>query len=84
MTQKKQDEAASRKRKAKTDRREQKRAASGRVARLSPEQREQTDATTIALCYWLLAQRIVQEAEDNGDLACPDPDTHDGEGGAIS
>lgn len=84
MAQKKQDNGASRKRKVRADRRKQKRSTSGRVARLNPERREETDATTIALCYWLLAQRIVQEAEENGDLSCPDPDTHDGEGGASS
>ncbi len=84
MAQKNQDNRAGRKHKARTDRRKQKRVTSGRIARLNPERREQTDATTIALCYWLLAQRIVQEAEDNGDLTCPDPDTHDGEDGANS
>lgn len=48
-----------------------------RTIRLRPEPREQIDATTLSLCYWLLAQRIVQEAEDNGDLTCPDSDVHD-------
>lgn len=84
MAQKKLDKKAVQKRKAKADQRKHKRATSGRIARLNPERREPTDATTIALCYWLLAQRIVQEAEDNGDLACPDPDTHDDERGASS
>lgn len=60
-------------------------AGSGRAIRLNPERREQTDASTIALCFWLLAARIVQEAEDNGDLECPDPSSHpDDEGGASS
>lgn len=54
-----------------------KRAGSGRAVRLTPERREQTDASVVALCFWLLAARIVQEAEDNGDLECPDPSTHD-------
>lgn len=84
MAQNRKDKKAGQKRRAKADQRKQKRAASGHVARLNPERREPTDASTIALCYWLLAQRIVQEAEDNGDLACPDPDTHDDERGASS
>lgn len=62
-----------------------KRAGSGRAVRLTPERREETDASVVALCFWLLAARIVQEAEDNGDLECPDPSTHDdGADGAES
>lgn len=49
--------------------------------RLRPERRKQIDHSTIALCFWLLAQRIVKEAEENGDLTCPDPDVHEGEAG---
>lgn len=56
--------------------------SNGRNVRLRPERREQVDHSTIALCYWLLAQRIVKEAEDNGDLNCPDPESHEGEAGA--
>lgn len=52
--------------------------------RLRPERRQQVDHSTIALCYWLLAQRIVKEAEDNGDLTCPDPESHEGEAGDQS
>lgn len=56
-----------------------------RAVRLTPKRREQPDASTIALCFWLLASRIVEEAEDNGDLECPDPDAHlDGEDGDTS
>lgn len=58
------------------------RQESGRNIRLRPERREQVDHATIALCYWLLAQKIVKEAEDNGDLKCPDPESHEGEAGA--
>lgn len=59
-------------------------AGSGRRARLRPERREQIDASVIGLCYWLIAQRIVQEAEKNGDLECPDAEAHDAEAGETS
>lgn len=52
------------------------RQTSGRQVRLRPVHREQIDASTIALCYWLVAARIVEEAEKHGDLDCPDPEFH--------
>lgn len=57
---------------------------SGRRAHLRPERRQQIDASTIGLCYWLIAQRIVREAEEHGDLDCPDPEVHGQEAGGSS
>ncbi len=59
-------------------------AGSGRRAHLRPERREQIDASMIGLCYWLIAQRIVREAEEHGDLDCPEPEVHDLEAGEPS
>ena len=39
----------------------------GKRIRVEPKRRQRVDPDMIALCYWLLAQRIVQEAADNGD-----------------
>ena len=41
----------------------------GKRIRIEPKRRQRVDPDMIALCYWLLAQRIVQEAADNGDAA---------------
>lgn len=57
---------------------------SGRRKHLRPEPRKQIDASTIGLCYWLIAQRIVREAEEHGDLECPDPEVHAAEAGDES
>lgn len=37
--------------------------ARGKRIRVEPTRRERVDPQMIALCYWLLAQRIVQEAD---------------------
>lgn len=58
-------------------------SASGTTARqvrLTPVYREQPDTSLIALCYWLVATRIVEEAEKHGDLDCPDPEVHPEQG----
>lgn len=60
------------------------RLGTGRRRHLRPEPREQIDASTIGLCYWLIAQRIVREAEAHGDIDCPDPDVHGREAGEQS
>ena len=38
--------------------------AGGKRIRVEPTRRERVDPQMIALCYWLLAQRIVQEADE--------------------
>jgi len=38
--------------------------ARGKRIRVEPTRRERVDPQMIALCYWLLAQRIVQEADE--------------------
>lgn len=35
--------------------------------RVEPTRRKRVDPDMIALCYWLIAQRIVEEAGDEGD-----------------
>lgn len=47
-----------------------------REPHLTPKRREQIDSSLIAFCYWLIAERIVREAEQHGDLDCPDPGVH--------
>ncbi len=44
-------------------------AARGKRIRIEPKRRQRVDPDMIALCYWLLAQRIVQEAADHNDGA---------------
>lgn len=39
----------------------------GRRVRVEPTRRQPVDADLIALCYWLLAQRIVEQADDPTD-----------------
>ena len=41
----------------------------GKRIRIEPKRRQRVDPDMIALCYWLLAQRIVQEAADDSDAA---------------
>jgi len=53
--------------------------AGGKRIRVEPTRRERVDPQMIALCYWLLAQRIVQEADEaaatkHQDAAEPDDD----------
>ena len=53
--------------------------ARGKRIRVEPTRRERVDPQMIALCYWLLAQRIVQEADEaaatkHQDAAEPDDD----------
>ena len=43
--------------------------ARGKRIRVEPKRRQRVDPDMIALCYWLLAQRIVQEAADHSDAA---------------
>jgi len=48
--------------------------------RVEPTRRERVDPQMIALCYWLLAQRIVQEADQAAaprrrDSTAPDDET---------
>jgi len=38
--------------------------ARGKRIRVEPTRRERVDPQMIALCYWLLAQRIVQEVDE--------------------
>ncbi len=40
--------------------------------RVEPTRRERVDPQMIALCYWLLAQRIVQEADEAAAAEQPD------------
>lgn len=42
-------------------------SARGKRIRVDPTRRQRVDPDMIALCYWLIAQRIVQEAADNGE-----------------
>jgi hypothetical protein len=44
-------------------------ASGGKRIRIEPKRRQRVDPDMIALCYWLLAQRIVQEAADHSDAA---------------
>ena len=44
-------------------------ASRGKRSRIEPKRRQRVDPDMIALCYWLLAQRIVQEAADDSDVA---------------
>jgi len=41
--------------------------ARGKRIRVEPTRRKRVDPDMIALCYWLIAQRIVQEAGDESD-----------------
>ena len=43
--------------------------ARGKHIRAEPTRRKRIDPDMIALCYWLLAQRIVQEAGDDRHVA---------------
>ena len=53
-------------------------ASGGKRIRIEPKRRQRVDPDMIALCYWLLAQRIVQEAADNSDAAQADASTDTG------
>jgi len=44
-------------------------AAGGRRIRVEATRRERVDPDMIALCYWLIAQRIVQEAGEESVAA---------------
>lgn len=50
------------------------RASRSTRIRVEPTRRERVDPDMIALCYWLIAQRIVQEADSAPDDA-DQPDT---------
>ena len=55
------------------------RTPAGKRIRVEPTRRERVDPQMIALCYWLLARRIVQEADEaaatkHQDAAEPDDD----------
>ena len=43
--------------------------AGGKRIRVEATRRERVDPDMIALCYWLLAQRIVQDAADDRSAA---------------
>jgi hypothetical protein len=43
---------------------------------MTAHKRETVDTSLIALCYWLMAQRLVEEAETHGEFDCPDPTAH--------
>jgi len=45
--------------------------------RVEPTRRERIDPQMIALCYWLLAQRIVQEADEAAAAKRPDSTASD-------
>ena len=45
--------------------------------RVEPTRRERIDPQMIALCYWLLAQRIVQEADEADEAKQSDNTTPD-------
>jgi len=48
-------------------------SARGKRIRVDAARRERVDPDMIALCYWLLAQRIVQDAgDDRGAAERPD------------
>jgi len=47
--------------------------------RVEATRRERVDPDMIALCYWLLAQRIVEDATDDGGTASDRPTHHDAE-----
>lgn len=56
----------------------------GKRIRIEPKRRERVDADMIALCYWLLAQRIVQEAADDSDVSAQaDASTDDGTDASV-
>ncbi len=46
--------------------------ARGKRIRVEPTRRKRVDPQMIALCYWLLAQRIVQEADEAAATQQPD------------
>lgn len=47
-----------------------------RQPQLTPKKRDKVDTSLVALCYWLIAQRLVEDAEAHGELDCPDPAVH--------
>jgi len=47
--------------------------AGGKRIRIEATRRERVDPQMIALCYWLLAQRIVQEADEANAAAAAQP-----------
>lgn len=51
--------------------------ARGKRIRVEPTRRDRVDPQMIALCYWLLAQRIVQEADEAAAAKRPDSTTPD-------
>ena len=44
----------------------------GKRIRIEPTRRQRVDPDMIALCYWLIAQRIVQEADDDREAGPSD------------
>jgi len=49
----------------------------GKRIRVEATRRERVDPDMIALCYWLLAQRIVEDATDDRGAASDRPTNHD-------
>lgn len=49
----------------------------GKRIRIEPKRRRRVDPDMIALCYWLLAQRIVQEAADDSEATAQADGTTD-------
>lgn len=48
-------------------------SVSGTRIRVEPTRRKRVDPDMIALCYWLIAQRIVEQADDDGAQAGSSP-----------
>ena len=56
-------------------------AGRGKRIRVEPVRRESIDPDMIALCYWLIAQRIVEEAGAGPNAAAPTKVSHESKGG---
>ena len=53
-------------------------ASRGKRIRIEPKRRQRVDPDMIALCYWLLAQRIVEEADASAATGETDASNDDG------
>jgi hypothetical protein len=56
----------------------------GKRIRIEPKRRQRVDPDMIALCYWLLAQRIVQEADGSAATGETDASNDDGTDGRTT
>jgi hypothetical protein len=56
-------------------------AGRGKRIRVEPVRRERIDPDMIALCYWLIAQRIVEEAGAGADAAALTKASRESKGG---